>query len=216
MSKIRPVVSTVSLEVLQLHPESAVAKDYIYICICVYIYMYIYMCVYMCVCICVCMCIYIFVCVCIYICIYMCIYIAIYILLFMATSWHMECSRLGVESELQLLAYTTATATQHPSNTTDSSQQCQILNLLNEARDWTHTLWLLVGFVSAAPQWELPEDSIFNGAFKIYWQTRINNLSAKIICLCDWHNKGCIVILNSKKSLSSLVETQTYHLNIIQ
>ena len=54
--------------------------------------------------------------------------------------WHMEVSRLGVESELQLLACTTATATQDPSCICDlhhSSQQCQILNPLSEARDWT-------------------------------------------------------------------------------
>ena len=40
--------------------------------------------------------------------------------------WHMEVPRLGVESELQLLAYTTATAMQDPSHVWDlhhSSQQ---------------------------------------------------------------------------------------------
>ena len=51
---------------------------------------------------------------------------------------HMEIPRLGVESELQLLAYTTATAMQDPSracNLHHSSRQCQIPNPLNEARD---------------------------------------------------------------------------------
>ena len=46
--------------------------------------------------------------------------------------------RLGVESELQLLAYATATATQdlsHVCNLHHSSQQYQILNPLSEARD---------------------------------------------------------------------------------
>ena len=55
----------------------------------------------------------------------------------------MEVRRLGVESELQLLAYPTATATQDPSHVCDlhhSSWQCQILNPLSEARDHTHTL----------------------------------------------------------------------------
>ena len=50
----------------------------------------------------------------------------------------MEVPRLGVKSELQLLAYTTATATQDPShicNLYHRSQQCQILNPLSEARD---------------------------------------------------------------------------------
>jgi len=43
---------------------------------------------------------------------------------------HMEVPRLGVESELQLPAYTTATAT----------QQHQILNQMSEARGQTHVL----------------------------------------------------------------------------
>ena len=44
--------------------------------------------------------------------------------------WHMEILRLGVESELQLPAYTTATATQDPSRVCDlhhSSQHCRSL-----------------------------------------------------------------------------------------
>ena len=55
----------------------------------------------------------------------------------------MEVPSLGVESELQLLAYATATATQDLSHICDlyhSSQQCQILNLLSDARDQTHNL----------------------------------------------------------------------------
>ena len=48
--------------------------------------------------------------------------------------------RLGVESELQLVAYTTATAMPDPSYVYDphhSSQQCQIVNPLSEARNQT-------------------------------------------------------------------------------
>ena len=51
--------------------------------------------------------------------------------------------RLGVELELQLLAYTTAIATQDLRQARDlhnSSWQCQILNLLNKARDQIHIL----------------------------------------------------------------------------
>ena len=51
---------------------------------------------------------------------------------------HMEVLRLGVESDLQLLAYTTATATWDPSHVCSlhhSSQQHRILNPLGEARD---------------------------------------------------------------------------------
>ena len=55
----------------------------------------------------------------------------------------MEVPRLGVKLELQLLAYTTVTATQDPSHVCHlhhSSEQCQILNSLIEARDQTHNL----------------------------------------------------------------------------
>ena len=54
--------------------------------------------------------------------------------------WHTEVPRLGVESELQLPAYTTVTATRNPSRVCDlhhSSWQLQILNPLSEARDRT-------------------------------------------------------------------------------
>ena len=53
---------------------------------------------------------------------------------------HMEVPRLGVESELQLLAYSTATATPDPRHVCSlchSLQQRQMLNPLNEARDQT-------------------------------------------------------------------------------
>ena len=52
----------------------------------------------------------------------------------------MEVSGLAVESELQRQAYTTAMVTPDPSCICDlccSLWQCQILNPLNEARDWT-------------------------------------------------------------------------------
>ena len=55
----------------------------------------------------------------------------------------MEVPRLGIELELQLLAYATATAMQDPSHICDlhhSSRQCRILNPLSEARDQTGNL----------------------------------------------------------------------------
>ena len=54
--------------------------------------------------------------------------------------WHMEVARLGVESELQWLAFATAAGTQDLSHTCDlhqSSWQRQILNPLSQARDQT-------------------------------------------------------------------------------
>ena len=55
----------------------------------------------------------------------------------------MEVPRLGVKSELELPAYTTATATWDLSQVCHlhhSSQQCQILNPLTEAKGRTHIL----------------------------------------------------------------------------
>ena len=55
--------------------------------------------------------------------------------------WHMEVSQ--IESELQLPACTTATATQDPSRVCSlhhSSCLCRILNHLSETRDPTHIL----------------------------------------------------------------------------
>jgi len=57
--------------------------------------------------------------------------------------WQMEVPRLGVELELQLQAYTTATSMPDPNCVCDlyhSSWQCQILNPFNEARYWTCNL----------------------------------------------------------------------------
>ena len=52
--------------------------------------------------------------------------------------WRMEAPRLGVESELELPAYATATAMLEPShihNIHQSSQKRQIPDPLSEARD---------------------------------------------------------------------------------
>ena len=57
-----------------------------------------------------------------------------------------EVPGLGVKSELQLPAYTIATATRDLSHVCDlhhRSQQCQILNPLSKARDRTHDLMVL-------------------------------------------------------------------------
>ena len=56
---------------------------------------------------------------------------------------HMEVHKLGLESELQLPAYTTATATPEMSCICDlhhSSWQCQILKPLSEAKNQTRVL----------------------------------------------------------------------------
>uniref|UniRef100_A0A8D0T181 Serine/threonine-protein kinase RIO1 n=1 Tax=Sus scrofa TaxID=9823 RepID=A0A8D0T181_PIG len=65
---------------------------------------------------------------------------------------HVEAPRLGIQSELQLPTYTTATAMPDPSHVYDlhhSSQQHQILNPLSEARDRTCVLIFLSSFCSS-------------------------------------------------------------------
>ena len=72
----------------------------------------------------------------------------------------MNVPSLGVQLELQLLAYTTATPTPDPSHVCylhQSSWQHRILNPLSEARDQTHSLMVLSWIVSAVPRRELPE-----------------------------------------------------------
>ena len=57
--------------------------------------------------------------------------------------WYMQVPSLGVESELQLLAYASATAKPDPNRLCDmhhNSWQCQILNPLSKDRDWTLVL----------------------------------------------------------------------------
>ena len=71
----------------------------------------------------------------------------------------MEVPRLGVESDLQPPAYTTATATEDPScicNLHHGSRQRWILNPSSGARDPTESSWILVRFPTTEPQWELP------------------------------------------------------------
>ena len=82
--------------------------------------------------------------------------------LFRAAPAAHEVPRLGVESELQLLSYTAATAMQDPSRVIDlhhSSEQRQILNPLSEAWDGTCIFMDTSLIVSTAPQRELLEYS---------------------------------------------------------
>ena len=72
---------------------------------------------------------------------------------------HMEVPRLGVESELQLLVYATATATWDPScvcNLYHTTRQRRIPNHLARPGIETAASWISVRFVSIAPQRELP------------------------------------------------------------
>ena len=75
---------------------------------------------------------------------------------------HMEVPRLGVKLELQLQAYTTATAITDPSHICDlchSMWQCQIHNPLRKARDGTCTLTDTM--LATEPQQELLRTTFF-------------------------------------------------------
>ena len=56
--------------------------------------------------------------------------------------WHMKDPRLGIELELQLPGYAAIVMQDpiHVCNLQHSSQQCQILNSLRKATDWTWAL----------------------------------------------------------------------------
>ena len=72
----------------------------------------------------------------------------------------MEVPWLGVKLELQLLPYTTVTATldlSHICNLHHSSGQCQILNPVSEVRDQTCVLMDTSQLIFSEPQQELPK-----------------------------------------------------------
>ena len=83
----------------------------------------------------------------------------------------MEIPRLGVISELQMLAYTKATETQDLSRVFDlhhSSQQHQIFNPLSKARDqtcvltdtgWVHYRWAMTGILPPGFKTKMPQIS---------------------------------------------------------
>ena len=73
-------------------------------------------------------------------CLFVCLFVCLFFVFLGPHLLHMEVPRLGVESELQLLAYTTVTAMRDLSCLCDpphSSWQCQIFHPLRETRDLT-------------------------------------------------------------------------------
>ena len=77
---------------------------------------------------------------------------------------HMEVPRLRVQLELQLLAYTTATATPDPSHVCHlhhRSRQCWILDLLSEARDRTRNLMVRNRIRFRCATTETPESGFY-------------------------------------------------------
>jgi len=87
---------------------------------------------------------------------------------------HMEVPRLGVESELQLPAYTTATQHQigaaSAACTTAHSNTGSLTHWARSEIKPTSS-WILVGFIFSKPQWELPD--IFKVLKEKHCQPRI-------------------------------------------
>ena len=76
-----------------------------------------------------------------------------------AQLWHMEVSKLGDESELQLLAFTIATATPDPSHVSDlhwNLWQCQILYWARP-RIKPSSSWILIEFLTCSATIGTPE-----------------------------------------------------------
>ena len=133
----------------------------------------------------------------------------------------MKFPRLGVKSELQLLAYTTATATQDQSQVCDlycSSGQRQSLNPLSEARDRTCVLmnasqicfpWAM----SATPYGMLQQNSInwmvetTDIYFLLLW--RLGNLRSR--CWTIW----CLVRATSCLTVSHLLAVSSHGLSSV-
>ena len=103
--------------------------------------------------------------------------------------WHMEVPRLRAELELQLSAYTTATATQDPSNICNlhhSSQQCCIPDPLSEARDQTLILMDTSRIRFNCATMRTP--TFFKIFFSIMVYHRILNV---VPCALQWDFVGC-------------------------
>ena len=113
-------------------------------------------------------------------------------------------ARLVVESELQLLAY--ITATQDPAmSTTYTTAHSNPRFLTHWARPGTESAssWLPVGFISTVPQWELPDNYLIynfilcrqrNGESKFYftdsnWKKNQHQKSTTQLATfsCMWH-----------------------------
>ena len=76
----------------------------------------------------------------------------------------MEVPWLEVKLELQLQAYTTATAMPNPSRVCElhcSSQPHQNSSPLSKAKIEPASSWILVGLITLEPQWELPIAALF-------------------------------------------------------
>ena len=105
--------------------------------------------------------------------------------------WHVEVHRLGIESELQLPAYTTATATPDLSrvcNLHHSSWQCQILNPLSKARDRT---FILMDSCWVCYHWAMLGISSCHFLSFHFLNLKLKTLGSSLLVLSKWPN--CLI-----------------------
>ena len=117
------------------------------------------------------------------------IYLFIFVLLG-PHPWHTEIPRLRVKLELQLPASATATATQAVSATYTTAWG-NTRSLTHWARPGIEpaSLWILVRFISAAPQWEFylvifKSYKFYSNLVLILWREQINSYNISYIIAC--------------------------------
>ena len=101
----------------------------------------------------------------------------------------MEVLRLGVKLELQLSAYGTATATQIRAvleTYTTAHRNAKSLTHWGRPGIKPAFSWILVGFFTSEPQWELPRLVCWFDIFLLFWQRPIF-LQTFLLELLWWH-----------------------------
>ena len=131
--------------------------------------------------------------------------------------WHMEFSRLDLESEIQLHAYTTAIAILDPScicGLHHNLWQCWILNPLSKARDLTHILRPLTGWgTMRIPQWHFKKINILSTMCSVLkslctsWEIWLT-LCYMGLYLGSWRNT--FILQQTYLVLAILILTQTF------
>ena len=114
--------------------------------------------------------------------------------------WHMEVPRLGVESELQLPAYATATATPDLATSvicTTAHGNARSLTYSSRRGIEPMSSWILLGFITTEPQWKLlsfflifasQRSKIHSCSFSFYFLNMYNFFSYTVIVFISFLN----------------------------
>ena len=125
---------------------------------------------------------------------------------------HMEFPRPGVKLELQLLAYTTTTATRqdlsHICDLRHSLWQCQILNPLSKDRDQPTYSWILVRFLT---QWGTTKIHIYGFLFCAKPSLTRSHLFTSVfnsIALGNWPKKTLVWFMS--ENVLSMIYSRSF------